>query len=119
MNFVLEQEFKFEAPVHVRRPGGAVQSFTGVFRVIPITPETKEIDIVDAFEGWSGVELADKSQLPSTPENRVKLLQWPFVRAAIVHAYIREVHAVPEKNSEPPAAPGPAPAPRANGAAAS
>lgn len=109
--FVFKKEVTFEAPVVVREPGtGVCFDFVGRYRLAERSGNFDE-DGVKAFVGWRGIGCDDapNGELPETEENRRALLAQDHVRFAIIRAYAGELVRYPEKNAEPPAAPGPAP----------
>lgn len=111
--FVFRKSVKFEAQVIVREPGsGAVFDFVGIYELVPATGDA-EADAVKAFVGWRGIgdESASDNELKVTPENKAALLAQMHVRYAVARTYTTELVRYPEKNVEPPAAPGPAPLP--------
>jgi hypothetical protein len=109
VGFVVKQSYEYEWPVDVKVPSAKtaghfdVQRFTGLFKTEPVekaTERLKELSQQDAADfatsllnevwlGWREGQVTDDagSPLPNTPENRATLMQWSFVRQALLEAY--------------------------------
>ncbi len=98
--FKLAQVRKIEWPVdvHIPQDGGKVQKqrFTGVFEILP-TPEYQGVadsgdDVLErVLVGW-GADLkneAGDAPLEFDDENKAVLLKIPYVRVALLRAYMQ------------------------------
>lgn len=112
--FTFNPRPRFKATVAVREPGAeAEQSFTGIFQVLP-QDETERLQgrdvppdriaeanrewLAKIFVGWEDDLVVDGTALPVTPGNIDLLMSAPWVRAAVVATYLRELSGFARKN---------------------
>lgn len=112
--FTFNPRPRFTTTVTVREPGTTEeQTFTGIFQALP-QDETERLQgrdvpadrIAEAnrewlskiFVGWEDDLFVDGAALPVTPENIDLLMSAPWVRSAVVAAYLRELSGFARKN---------------------
>lgn len=107
--FTFVEEYEFEWPVTVRYPGADAMSeagFTARFKLVEedelflrdredLPPAERVIAdrerTAERLVGWSGIQTADGTPLPFSPENRDRLLRQRPIREAVTRAYIDAV----------------------------
>jgi hypothetical protein len=110
--FVLSDKPSYWFRVEVKRPNDATGrwetlDFTGEFKrrsrpeidemITKGLPSDDEV-LATEFLGWRGVKDASGKELEVTPANRTALLAEPYVKAAVISAWLESAIHGPRKN---------------------
>jgi hypothetical protein len=105
--FVLDPNPEFWAPVKVRKPGGGEETFKACFRALTIEefksydlndPEGSARFLVTTLIGTSDIEGPRKEKLKHSDALRDQLIDLPYVRHALINAYLVEINAAVSGN---------------------
>lgn len=115
MGFIVKKAYTYSWPVEVKVPHESkagqfdVQRFKANFKVEPAersaerlkdlaenNPDEKDFTILLLKEVWTGwdegeVTDADKKSVPATADTMHEMLQWPFVRKALLEGYTASI----------------------------
>ncbi len=104
--------YKWPVAVHIPADGGKFvkATFTAEFRALAqsemdnvladIRDGDRDADFAgECLIGWSGVQDADGADLPFSDEAKARLLNIPYVRAAVVAAFFDSITGGRRKNS--------------------
>jgi len=106
----LKTDHSYSWPVVVQIPadGGKFTkaTFDATFKVIPqdridgiLRGGNVDAELLrEVTEGWKGIQDEDGNDLPYSEEAREKLLSVPYVRAALVEAYLDSLSGARRKN---------------------